>query len=74
MLDIKYIKENPEEVIARLAKKGKDGKNDIEMLSTVGCGIAMGNADEEVKKYAKEVTDTVHNDGVAIGIEKYILS
>ncbi|MBE6071264.1 MAG: HAD family hydrolase [Clostridium butyricum] len=51
-----------------------DGKNDIEMLSTVGCGIAMGNADEEVKKYAKEVTDTVHNDGVAIGIEKYILS
>ena len=32
MLDIKYIKENPEEVIARLAKKGKDGKNDIEMI------------------------------------------
>ena len=32
MLDIKYIKENPEEVIARLAKKGKDGRNDIEMI------------------------------------------
>ena len=32
MLDIKYIKENPEEVIARLAKKRKDGKNDIEMI------------------------------------------
>ena len=32
MLDIKYIKEKPEEVIARLAKKGKDGKNDIEMI------------------------------------------
>lgn len=44
------------------------------MLSTVGCGIAMGNADDDVKKYAKEVTDTVHNDGVAFGIEKYILS
>ena len=27
MLDIKYIKEKPEEVIARLAKKGKDGKS-----------------------------------------------
>ena len=35
MLDIKYIKENPEEVIARLAKKGKDGKNDIEMILTL---------------------------------------
>lgn len=50
-----------------------DGKNDIEMLSTVGCGIAMGNASDEVKKYAKKVTDTVHNDGVAVGIEKYIM-
>ena len=32
MLDIKYIKEKPEEVIARLAKKGKDGKDDIEKI------------------------------------------
>ena len=29
MLDIKYIKENPEEVIARLAMKGKDAKEEI---------------------------------------------
>ena len=29
MLDIKYIRENPEEVIARLAKKGKDAKEEI---------------------------------------------
>ncbi len=50
-----------------------DGKNDIEMLSTVGCGIAMGNAPDDVKCYAKEVTDTVHNDGIAVGIEKFIL-
>ncbi len=50
-----------------------DGKNDIEMLSTVGCGIAMGNAADEVKKYAHRVTDTVHNDGVALGIEQYVL-
>lgn len=49
-----------------------DGSNDIEMLSTVGCGIAMGNASDEVKKYANKVTDTVHNDGVALGIRKYI--
>ena len=32
MLDIKYIKECPDEVIARLAKKGKDAKEDIEMI------------------------------------------
>ncbi len=29
MLDIKYIKENPAEVIARLEKKGKDAREDI---------------------------------------------
>ncbi len=50
-----------------------DGKNDIEMLSTVGCGIAMGNADDSIKSFAKKITDTVQNDGVALGIEKYIL-
>ena len=32
MLDIKYIKENPDEVIARLAKKGKDAKEEIEQI------------------------------------------
>ena len=29
MIDIRYIKENPDEVIARLAKKGKDAKEEI---------------------------------------------
>ena len=29
MLDIKYIKDNPEQVISRLAKKGKDAREDI---------------------------------------------
>ena len=32
MLDIKYIKENPEEVIARLQIKGKDAREDIEAI------------------------------------------
>ena len=32
MLDIKYIKEKPDEVIARLAKKGKDAKAEIEQI------------------------------------------
>lgn len=51
-----------------------DGKNDIEMLLTVNCGIAMGNASDEVKKYANEITDCVENDGVAIGIESYVIA
>ena len=32
MLDIKYIKENPEEVIERLRIKGKDAKDEIEQI------------------------------------------
>ena len=32
MLDIKFIKENPEEVIARLAKKGREAREDVEMI------------------------------------------
>lgn len=50
-----------------------DGKNDIEMLSTVGCGIAMGNAEEYVKEHADVVTKTVYEDGVAEGIFKYVI-
>ena len=49
-----------------------DGKNDIEMLLTVGCGIAMGNANDEVKNHSNKITDTVQNDGVAKGIEQYV--
>lgn len=51
-----------------------DGTNDIEMLETIGCGIAMGNASDEVKKYANVITGTITNDWVSIGIEKYILN
>lgn len=50
-----------------------DGDNDTEMLSTVNCGIAMGNASDYVKSFAKEITDSVANDGVANGIMKYVL-
>ena len=32
MLDIKYIKENPEEVIERLRIKGKDARAEIEQI------------------------------------------
>lgn len=51
-----------------------DDINDIEMLDTVGCGIAMGNASDKVKSHADVVTDSVQNDGVAVGIERFILN
>lgn len=41
-----------------------DGGNDIQMLSHVGLGVAMGNASDEVKKYADYVTDSVDEEGI----------
>jgi Cof subfamily protein (haloacid dehalogenase superfamily) len=41
-----------------------DSVNDIEMLTMVGVGIAMGNADGNVKAIADEVTTGVDDDGV----------
>lgn len=51
-----------------------DSHNDIEMLNTVGCGIAMGNALAEIKNHADKITKSVSEDGVAYGIENYILN
>lgn len=42
-----------------------DNYNDIEMLKSVGLGIAVANANEEVLKVANSVTETNKNDGVA---------
>ncbi|MTT31976.1 Cof-type HAD-IIB family hydrolase [Terrilactibacillus sp. BCM23-1] len=47
-----------------------DGLNDREMLSYVGQGIAMGNAEEETKKVASWVTKPVDQDGIVFGLEK----
>jgi len=50
-----------------------DQDNDIEMLEVASLSVAMGNSTEGLKKIAKYVTDTVHNDGAALAIEKYAL-
>lgn len=47
--------------------------NDIPMMEQAGLPIAMGNAHESVKKAALAVTASNDEDGVARGIEKYIL-
>ena len=41
-----------------------DGKNDIDLLETVGMGIAMGNATDEVKRHANAVCLSVDQDGI----------
>ncbi|HET8860304.1 Cof-type HAD-IIB family hydrolase [Marivirga sp.] len=48
-----------------------DNYNDIEMLKAVGCGVAVGNAKDEVKKIADEITLPGKEDGVAATLEKY---
>ena len=50
-----------------------DGLNDVSMLRAAGVGIAMDNADDEIKKEADWVTGSCDEDGVARGIEKYCL-
>jgi len=51
-----------------------DNYNDIEMLQAVGLGVAVGNAREEVKAIADEITHASIDDGVALMIEKHCLS
>ena len=41
-----------------------DGGNDIPIIRRAGVGVAMGNADENVKQVADYVTDTVDDNGV----------
>lgn len=48
-----------------------DGGNDIEMLQWAGIGVAMGNAEEKVKKVADYVTSSVDEEGVLKAVEHY---
>ncbi len=41
-----------------------DGENDIEMLSFAGIGVAMGNAEPEVKEVSDYVTSDIDDDGI----------
>jgi phosphoglycolate phosphatase (TIGR01487 family) len=50
-----------------------DSLNDIEMIKAVGCGVAMGNAQNEIKKAADWITDTNEEDGVAKAIRYWVL-
>lgn len=51
-----------------------DGDNDTVMLREVGFGVAMGNAEEQVKRAADYITLTNDEEGVAEAIEKFVLT
>ncbi|OTP09678.1 HAD superfamily hydrolase [Enterococcus sp. 10A9_DIV0425] len=48
-----------------------DHYNDIEMLKGVGIGVAMGNAQEEVKRIADFVTQTNEENGIYEALHHY---
>lgn len=48
-----------------------DGRNDIEMLRWAGRGVAMGQAVDEVKAAADDVTATVHDEGAAVEMARW---
>ena len=49
-----------------------DSYNDLPMLRQAGLGVAMGNAQPEVKEAADYITDTNDADGVAKVVQKFM--
>ena len=48
-----------------------DNYNDIEMIEFAGVGVAMGNAETDVKKNAKYIADTNENNGVGVFLKDF---
>lgn len=48
-----------------------DSANDLEMLTYVAHGIAMGNASQEAKDVAEFVTADIMEDGIQVGLKHY---
>lgn len=51
-----------------------DSDNDLTMINSVGKGIAMKNARNSLKVLADDIAETNDNDGVALYLEKHLLS
>lgn len=50
-----------------------DMANDVLMFAHAGVSIAMGNADPQVQRAARYVTDTNQRDGFAKAVERFVL-
>lgn len=82
-LDITHPLANKGEVVSYLAARYGiqkeeiatigDMPNDILMFSDSGLSIAMGQADDEVKRAAHQVTDSNQEEGFAKAVERFIL-
>ncbi|MCC5895037.1 MAG: Cof-type HAD-IIB family hydrolase [Alkalibacterium sp.] len=47
-----------------------DGFNDMEMIQNVGTGVAMGNAEQEVKEVADLITSSSSEDGIHAALKQ----
>ena len=45
-----------------------DGLNDMEMMQSVGCGVAVGNAHPQLKAAADHVCPPIREDGILRGL------
>ncbi len=82
-LDVTHPNANKGFVARYLAKRYKlspeeiatigDMPNDILMFANSRLGIAMGNADPQVKRAARRITETNEHEGFALAVERYVL-
>jgi Cof subfamily protein (haloacid dehalogenase superfamily) len=82
-LDVTHPQANKGEVVRYLATRYDipsaaiatigDMPNDVLMFAHSGLSIAMGNADPQVQRAARRVTDTNQNEGFAKAVRSFIL-
>lgn len=51
-----------------------DSDNDAGMIRKAGFPVAMGNAAEKLKKLARFITEDNDHDGIAVAVERFVLS
>lgn len=69
---IAQLLEHLNEEVSRTMAYG-DAHNDIEMFELVNVGVAMGNASEDLKKIADDLTTAHNQDGIYQSFKKYQL-
>ncbi|WP_114571987.1 Cof-type HAD-IIB family hydrolase [Exiguobacterium flavidum] len=50
-----------------------DGNNDLTMIEWAGLGVAMANAQDEVKRKADHMTASNDEDGIALVVERFMM-
>ncbi len=51
-----------------------DNNNDISMFEQVGLAVAMGNAASQIQNHADQVTADHNEDGIALALQRWVLS